>query len=263
MKFLEELDNEYCTKSTDWRDANISGCSRPVIVPRGGHWRVQMQEKRFQALGGEVVSCGESKRKFGHGDSEKRFCWMDQKESNDCVVFSVGSRNAFDFEMDMAKKTNCRFEVFDCTVQTPRVPGEIANRTRFHKLCLGAKTTEPGKGKMQFVNYTEMLKVAGSVPSYVKFDIEGAEYDVMSNIIDSSRKHYLETGENIEPLQLAFELHYATRERSFTSWAWFRTKTNGELFSFAQMLLESGGYLIADIRINNPYCAEIVIVKAL
>jgi len=260
MKFLEQLDNEYCTPSKDWRDVNVSGCSR--IQKVNGTDRIHMRQRRFDALGGSVVRCLKNQRKFGKGDSEKRFCWMNELD-HECVVFSVGSRNEFSFEIDMSRSTKCRFEVFDCTVKQPRIPKEIQDRTRFHQLCLGPET-KLVDNRLQFVNYTELIKAAGNrQPSYIKFDIEGAEYDVLANIIDSSRRHFLDTGENIEPLQIAFELHYATGINSFTSWSSFRTKTNGELFSFSQMLLESGGYLISDIRINTAYCAEIVIVKVL
>jgi hypothetical protein len=38
-------------------------------------------------------------------------------KEEECVIYSIGSDDSWGFEEDMAKRTKCRIETFDCTVR--------------------------------------------------------------------------------------------------------------------------------------------------
>ena len=68
-------------------------------------------------------------------DSEKRVCGFMNHTS--CTVISIGSKNEWEFELDVVKKyPHCRIHTFDCTVAA-QVPEKIISQTTFHKICLG------------------------------------------------------------------------------------------------------------------------------
>lgn len=80
---------------------------------------------------------------FGQGDDLKFICGnelfkrINSNADSDCVIISLGSNNQWEFEKDVFKNTNCKIEVFDCTI-AGRIPPKIASRTRYHQICVGA-----------------------------------------------------------------------------------------------------------------------------
>ena len=97
-----------------------------------------------------------------------------------------------------------------------------------------------------FLTYNELLtKMYGTnprAPPLVKMDIEGYEWDMIPEVVQS----------RFRPLQLQFELHLQTQMPGLT---WFgRTKSAAEVLALS-MLLKDAGYRMAH-RKDNPWCAR-------
>lgn len=86
----------------------------------------------------------------------------DNKE-RPCVIYSIGSKNQWDFEVDAYKSTTCTIHTFDCTIETGNMPAHIRDRVTFHKICMGSSENDsPGK---KFMNLKEIMDMLGH--SYV------------------------------------------------------------------------------------------------
>jgi hypothetical protein len=89
--------------------------------------------------------------------------------------------------------------------------------------------------------------------SHLKMDVEGTEFAVMRNIIDS----------NVAlPLQISMELHTLADSPSSNAWD-IRSKKESEIGLFMDFLFREGGYLLVD-RNDNPtclHCTEILLAK--
>lgn len=236
--------------SSKWDECKYPECSMAKIRGWSG---LNHDHSRWNILGKPIISC--KIESFGKGDEEKRFCWREEK---DCVVFSVGSRGEFGFEEDIVTKTNCMIHTFDCTGDFP-VPSHLKNRVIAYKLCLG----DPKYGT-NFRTLQGLMRAANvKRVSFLKMDIEGFEYDVLTNIINNANE-ILETNKmDIFPDQIAFEIHYLTQ---FPQLPFFgRDLSPGEIFSFMEFLFIEGGYVLAE-RNDNQFCAhcsEILLVKVL
>jgi len=152
--------------------------------------------------------------------------------------------------------------VFDCTVDV-RIPQALARRVKFFKVCLGDANFRTDDGR-EFLDWRSLQTLA-QVPAatFMKMDIEGFEWVVLPNIIQSAAKHLSETGEDIFPSQIAFELHYLSQ---FGELAWSgRDKSAGEILAFFNYLFYTGGYLVSDRRDNSlcKHCTELVMIRAL
>ena len=128
-----------------------------------GRWKYEPE----RILGPFIPEC-KNLRVFGKNfDEQKYFCY-DEKVS-DCVVYSVGSNNVWDFEVNIFRNTNCTIETFDCTVNAT-IPPEIISRTRYHKYCLGRHQYGDKFKTLQGLN---AIVGRNTPPDYFKMDIEG------------------------------------------------------------------------------------------
>merc|ERR1711908_104912 len=122
--------------------------------------------------------------------------------SHDCVIFSIGSNNQFEFEELMATNTQCRIETFDCTVEELKMPSALIGRVQFHKICIGPQdATIEGKRFMTYGSILKMLNIEHV--SLLKMDIEGYEFDVLYGLFDDEMR----TGVNL-PYQISLEVHW-------------------------------------------------------
>jgi hypothetical protein len=204
--------------------------------------------------------------KYGKGSSEKRSCSLKQLQkmngdatlksnsSGECVVYSIGSFNEWDFEEAILATTNCRVETFDCTLP-PTVTGPpvaLQSRVRLHKVCLGS--SDYIVNEKQFLSWPSLHKLTGvkQSPNYLKIDIEGYEFPVMLSIINSGQQL---------PLQIAMEIHTMRMEKG--AYVSDYLADTGELYSFIHFLYKFGGYYLVD-RNDNPecsFCTEILLAK--
>jgi len=197
---------------------------------------------RFNMLGPVAPQCT-FLESYGVGDDEKRACGLMKilKPIEDCTIISVGSNNQWGFEEAIyAKIPWCRIETFDCTVSPDTAPPRgIADRTTFHRVCIGSK--DETIGNQVFMSWRSILKLvnATQAPLYFKMDIEGYEYEVFRSIIDDG---------SLMPMQIAFEMHYGTS----MSLPWrYRQKNPAEIAIFMEYLHHQGGYFLLD-RHDNP-----------
>lgn len=216
---------------------------------------VAFDHTRLNMMGPIVNFCRNPLEKFGKDDEEKRACGLSlleqqQQNGEECVVFSVGSFNLWQFEEAVYKTTKCRIEVFDCTVGKKwAAPEYIRDRTTLHPYCLGS--SDRTIGKLEFLGWESFLRLANLShnPTFLKMDIEGYEYEVLRAIIESGHP---------PPLQIAMEIHQHTIEHKYG-----RRKSSGELMAFMNYLRFVGGYHLIDRNDNPfcPHCSEFLLAK--
>lgn len=80
--------------------------------------------------------CEHITRIGGENDGGKMFC--SDGFPQDCVVYSLGSRLDFTFEIDVVKRLKCVVYTFDCTVGEPEAE-KIPAGIRSFPLCIGEK----------------------------------------------------------------------------------------------------------------------------
>jgi len=87
-------------------------------------------------LGPIGPSCSTVLEAYGKGDGEKRACSLSQiarTAGRNCIIYSIGSNNMWEFEEDIFQRTTCRVETFDCTMHESIQPPEyIQSRVRLH-----------------------------------------------------------------------------------------------------------------------------------
>ena len=221
------------------------------------------QHNRFNIMGPIAAKCKRKFEVYGTGDEGKRVCGLKQlKEINkavrtsgqsECVVFSIGSNNQWNFEESVFNRTGCSIEVFDCTVaESVQPPKYMQPRVRLHRVCLGDQNII--RDGRQYVRWVDAIELAGlqTAPTYLKMDIEGYEFPLMRDIID---------GGVFLPLQISMEVHLVRHERNKPDWE--HRVGSFELHTFFDNLFEFGGYHLVHRR-ENPFCAicsEIVLAR--
>lgn len=149
------------------------------------------------------TTCTQIQRVGGSGDGGKRIC-TDEIRPNDCVVYSLGSRLDFSFEIDVVKRLGCQVHTFDCTVGTPPA-SKIPTGVSFHPWCVGGKdeaksiSSDLGhQGELgQYYTLTTIREKLGHTSiDLLKMDIERHEFAVVATLKDDNAPH-----------QIAFETH--------------------------------------------------------
>jgi hypothetical protein len=219
--------------------------------------------KRWDAALGSIVgpSCPQPQQ-FGKGDGVKWFCPSSRRQQHtaeeDCHVISIGSNDRWHFEEQVADALRCTVHTFDCTLrggQPRRKPDR--DDIRFYNYCIHERTFVDTHGR-QYLSYRDILEKAGLLlpdvasikrppVALLKIDVEGFEYDILSQMIsDSASRHLL-------PQQIQVELHWATR---MTSLPWMlRARTSAEVALFGGMMFHGGGYLPIHTDFNR-YCSS-------
>lgn len=217
-------------------------------------------EQRFMldAMGPVQSSCCRFEA-FGTGDGEKIACSNAHAFSEavdgdvSCWVLSLGCGGRWDFEKDIAKRTECHIHTFDCT-SAYEVPDELKERVTYHELCLGSEEDE----REDFIGWIQMLDLienrsAAGVPRYpalAKMDIEGWEFVIVREMLMQGKPDEL-------PEQFVMEVHTGGTvhvgdkdKRKEVMSAWF-----GNLTTLGYQLVH---------RADNPYCvhcSEVTLVK--
>ena len=229
---------------------------------------------RFQvAVGPQLPSCPHM-AKFSEGTYEaKSFCLTMttrpiENDSNgevknqqhgstkdECHVFSIGSNDQWGFEEELLQKLPaCHVHTFDCTLKdnTPRKKPNDA-RVHFYPHCVSSSATE--RGGKSYQTYSGLVAATGiqHPPKVLKMDIEGFEFDVLSNMLQSPS--------SLWPEQIMMEVHFASRMIDLT-WL-LRTRQTAEMAMFFDLLYNKGGYMPAHIKYINgcPTCMEILLVR--
>jgi len=221
--------------------------------------------RMFDMLGPIGPPCSDMER-FGARDEAKFACGL-SRASAPCTVMSFGCNNLWGFEEAVFARTPCNIEVFDCTVKNSVAPpASIAARTRLHRVCVdGANRTERRAGHA-FLDWPSLLRLAGltGAPLFLKIDVEGAEYELLSSMLASG----------LLPDQIALELHVPstfTTHKDETRYRvarsprpWYdRLAAFGSLALFAEEMWDVGGYTIVARRGNHlcGRCTEVLLAR--
>jgi len=187
------------------------------------------------------------RRVGGDGDGGKWICEPLFAKSG-CVIVSIGSNGNFEFERGMKAFTQdkCKLYTFDCTGNWKD------DSTEFHPWCVGGKdfTDSDGRIYKRLSTIVNDLKLTGI--SYLKMDVEGAEWQVLPDILRESNEVAL-------PNQISFELHTYKMD-------WMKTKDGDwmEPMIWLGRLIDSAGYRVAIAERNTlcTFCSEYIIVKS-
>jgi len=165
-----------------------------------------------------------------------------------CVIISIGSYNSWLFEEAVFNSTSCVVHTFDCMIEHMggvRVPAAISSRVFGYNVCLASvDKVENGREFRSWNSLIEMTKIT-SVATYLKMDIEGYEWRVLTDMINGAAES------NTLPLQIAFELHYGFPLNPELQ---FIPKEVKPMIKWAQHLYLKGGYSAIDRWDNNEYC---------
>ena len=161
-------------------------------------------EKWIQTVYSNVPKDSKCKRveRIGNtGDGGKLVC-LDHITPNACIVYSLGSRLDFTFEIDVVKRLGCVVHTFDCTVGNPE---SVPNGVTFHPWCVGGQDEQKlissdlghqGETGQYYTLATIMSKLNHLNVDLLKMDIERHEFAV----VDSLQIGYV-------PWQIVFETH--------------------------------------------------------
>ena len=175
------------------------------------------------------------------GDGGKLVC-LDDIIPNACIVYSLGSRLDFSFEIDVVKRLGCVVHTFDCTVGNPKgVPFGVS----FHPWCVGGQDEQKivssdlghqGETGQYYTLATIMSKLNHRNVDLLKMDIERYEFAV----VDSLQNGYI-------PWQIVFETHL---QNAYGMWG--RPVTEKE-WNILWAKLRSLGYGVFSNE-PNPLC---------
>ena len=169
-------------------------------------------------------------------------------QQDECNVISIGSNDEWGFERNIAGGSNCSVATFDCTIQKPtHKPPQ--DQIRFYSKCISDKrSTINGR---QFETYAGLLEQANFTSphvNYLKIDIEGHEYDVLTAIIRHAKAN---NQLHLLPEQIQIEFHFSSWMHDLP-WT-LRTRNTGELALFFGMLFREAGYMAVHIQSADPY----------
>jgi hypothetical protein len=216
--------SDYCTEGDD---ASVQ-------------WITEVYSSRFHELRGR---CDSAQRLGSGGDGGKIVC-MEQIPTHTCIVYSLGSRMDFSFEVSVREHTGCQVFTFDCTVGEV-APTEVPDGVMFYPWCVSKRdekkiiSSDLGhSGELgQFYSIeTIMTILEHEKVDLLKMDIERHEVAVIEGL-----------SPNYGPNQIVFETHlhnaYGIWNRSMTYAEW----------NAMWMKLESMGYQIFSFE-PNPVC---------
>ena len=221
-----------------------------------------------------LVNCNKMKRVGPPGGGGKMICLDDI--STGCVLYSLGSRLDFSFELDFQKEVGgrlgCTVHTFDCTVGQPPAKS-IPAGIHFHPWCVGGRdevkviSSDLGHGGEmgQYYSLTSIMKKLNhSKVDILKMDIERHEFDVINsfrNSITSSSNTNTSTITNnaaaaaAVPRQMAFEVHVQNAYKQ-----WGRPVSHEEWRQLWTTLDElSYGVLYHEVNTVTVCCAEFVV----
>lgn len=240
-----------------WRSSLFARTQR-FYLAKGG--KEGLHHERFELFEPNIICPpGSTLNKYGQGDGQKWAC-SSFLTRQDCIVYSMGSRNEYSFELDILHRTNCSVFTFDCTVNGT----VLGPRHHFIKVCLGNERM--GLRHPNIKTLQQIYQGLGhQFIDVLKMDIEGFEYDVLSSWAES---------DNL-PKQIIFELHWhgiyvggkayftnAEVQRDLSLLMWTKPAVSTLDMSLFHLHLANLGYGIAH-KENNPHCgvcAEFVLM---
>lgn len=232
------------------------------------------------------VKCKDSDRTCVGGacgdDTSKIVCGLQnlrQVPESDCIIYSIGGNNWWQFEQDALKKTPCHIYTFDCTGPMERFDIPQDPRLHFHHVCLGhvyepapdqpcqKKGEDEKNGKCGETWTLQQIQnhFGHTTIDLLKMDIEGWEYQIFE-----SWPLARDLDQYVLPMQVLVEIHFdtsfpelralpATEKRAIPIWQWKRAPQIVRLYE----RLADMGYTSVE-RDDNSRCAcctELTLVR--
>ena len=202
---------------------------------------------------------GRAPVRFGAASDGGKFICADVLNAPDCVVYSLGSNGDFAFEETILERTACTVVTFDCTSEA-RV---VNPRHLYVKKCLGSAERMAGDPGSWITLEAAMASMGHADLALLKIDIEGAEYDVLSE--------WTQDAPGL-PRQVAVEVHYdwiywmtpAFRDSKDTSnllWPMHKMRL-ADLALFMSHLTGAGyGVVSREDNDRSPHCSEFTLLR--
>ncbi|KAI9239914.1 MAG: methyltransferase domain-containing protein [Podila humilis] len=136
-------------------------------------------------------------------DGGKWMCGMSvlERPSKKCVIYSLGVFDDSSFEAAMLERTDCEIWAFDASVDG--IAGDAKGHPKIHfsKIFLGGEDRVDELGYVFKTLPTIMKENGHTWIDVLKMDIEGNEFQVMSNLMDAYE------GKTLPFSQIQVELH--------------------------------------------------------
>jgi len=209
-------------------------------------------------------ACGSDESKIVCGLAEL------QKEAN-CIIYSIGGNNWWQFEIDLLQRTPCQVHTFDCTGPVTRFQKPDNERLHFHHVCLGTKHEDA----MEYCSSWEqkcgatwtLLEMQQQLGhdriDLLKMDIEGFEWPILLSWPllqekDRSRDMAL-------PMQVLVEVHYQTQFdelRPSTVSQYVDFKSPIDMVALQARFLQMGYFVaVRDDNMACAHCSELTLVR--
>ncbi|EXK83825.1 hypothetical protein FOQG_11984 [Fusarium oxysporum f. sp. raphani 54005] len=152
--------------------------------------------------GGKII-CGMSRyEKECPGPSS------DSNKARELIVYSFGVSDDSSFEAELLQRTNARIWGYDGTVDkwAQQVPEFIWSRAKFQKAMIGK--VSDSKVRPPVFSIQDLMKINGhSYVDLIKMDIEGAEFDALTSLIESVKEQRKNGNATLPFGQLLVEMH--------------------------------------------------------
>ena len=181
-----------------------------------------------------------------------------------CVVYSIGSNNQWQFEIDVLAKTPCEVHTFDCTGPKERFVKPDNDRLHFHHVCLGSKNADaPEKKSKVHGEFWTMRKMQQTLKhtqiDLLKVDIEGYEFlmfEAWPTLTDTS------AATAVLPMQVLVEVHYQTQMSELSHSARVDWKFSNDMVNLQKHFMEMGyAVVVRDDNRMCRHCTELTLVR--
>ncbi|KAI9669526.1 MAG: hypothetical protein M1817_004645 [Caeruleum heppii] len=195
------------------------------------------------------------------GDGGKWVCGMsryEEREDNATIIYSFGVNDESTFEAEMLQRTNAEVFAYDYSVDDfgPQLAPAYRSRAHFQKVGLSGEDNINRNPPFHTIK-TLMDQNNHTYMDMLKIDIEGAEYDVLTRLMDDFEGSTLPIG------QIMIEIHLQAEDsqygwKGFFDW-WERLESFGIRPTW--MEINTQAITIPDKQ-TNPTCTEYVWVNA-
>ena len=120
------------SEASDWDRYLPSTNSQADFCPVKGSAGEQWLQNLYSKVA-KTANCVGKKRIGGEGDGGKIIC-LDHVVKNECIVYSLGYRLDFSFELNVANELGCKIYTFDFTVG---IPTKVPSGINFYLWCIG------------------------------------------------------------------------------------------------------------------------------
>jgi hypothetical protein len=261
MASVQPSFDEISTKMDDWLERETE-IERDLVGLGEEH-----DHKRFDAFA-EMATC--QKTCVGGGcsdDQSKILCGLDSVRQSNCVVYSIGSNNMWDFERSILKlNPGCEVHSFDCTGHKSRF--KVPEGIHFHHVCLGPKNKpaplNPGPERWSVRGETWTLEKMQSTLNHtridlLKMDIEGYEWPLLNSwpeLFD------IRSQDAVLPMQIAVEVHYQSQMEELAVKDDIDFKHTTDHVRLQSHLLKMGyAVVVNDRNPACPHCTELTLMR--